>query len=85
MGHPSIDDSYRQEYFRGHAEDRARVISLDESVIVFAGSYSGCVKTDEWSDLETGIENKWYARGVGVVREVSENGDEVTLVSITRE
>ena len=85
MGHPRIDDSYRQEYLRGHAEDRGRVVALDESVIVPAGSYTGCVKTDEWSDLETGVENKWYARGVGVVKEVSETGDEVTLVSITRE
>jgi hypothetical protein len=39
------------------------------------------VKTKEWSLLESGHENKWYAKGVGVVKE----GNSTVLVSITHE
>ena len=43
------------------------------------------MKTKEWSMLEAGTELKWYANGVGIVKEVSTAGDLVVLVSISRE
>jgi hypothetical protein len=76
-------EPYRQEYFKGHAEDMGQVVAVSESVTVPAGSYKDCVKTKDWSMLERGTEHKWYARGVGFVRSLS--GDEVAeLVSISR-
>ena len=56
------------------------------SVTVPYGSFSGCVRIEEWTDLEPGIvEYKNYARDVGMVSAVSVVGEsEVTkLVSIT--
>jgi hypothetical protein len=62
-----------------------QVIGLNESVTVPAGTFSDCVKTKEWSLLEGGHENKWFARGVGVVKETATGGDVAVLVSIAHE
>jgi len=84
---PQLDDSYRQEYYKGEAEDMADVLSLDESVTVPYGSYDGCLQTKEWTPLEPDIlEYKYYAPGIGTVLEVeAETGDRVELVDITTE
>lgn len=83
-GHPKPGDPYRQEYGPGQAEDMGQIAALGESVTVPAGTFADCVKTKEWSLLESGHENKWYARGVGVVKEVATDGTVATLVSITK-
>jgi hypothetical protein len=83
--HPKPGAPYRQEYGPGTAEDMGQIIALNESVTVPAGTFSDCVKTKEWSLLEGGHENKWYARGVGVVKESATGGDVAVLVSITHE
>jgi hypothetical protein len=82
--HPQPGEPYRQEYGLGVAEDMGQIVAVGESVTVPAGTFTGCVKTLDWSLLESGSENKWYAKGVGVVKEVSTGGDVATLVSITR-
>jgi hypothetical protein len=82
---PRPGPPYRQEYGPGEAEDMGQVVALGESVTVPAGSYTGCVKTDEWSLLEAGNESKWYAKGVGVVKILATDGALEQLVSITRE
>ena len=83
-GHPQPGSPYRQEYGPGQAEDMGQIIALDETVTVPAGTFTGSVKTEEWSLLESGSENKWYARGVGIVKEVATDGTEAKLVSIIR-
>jgi hypothetical protein len=83
-GKPSPGSPYRQEYGPGQAEDMGQVVALNETVSVPAGTFADTVKTKEWSLLEAGHENKWYAAGVGVVREVATDGTEARLVSITR-
>jgi hypothetical protein len=85
-GDPAPGAPYRQEYEKGVAEDRAQVISRDESVTVPYGSFVGCVRIEEWTDLEPGIvEYKNYAKNVGMVSAVSVVGesDVSKLVSIT--
>ena len=82
---PKPGEPYRQEYGPGVAEDMGQVVATGESVTVPAGTFTGCVKTKDWSLLESGSENKWYAKGVGVVKEVSTAGDVATLVAIVRE
>jgi hypothetical protein len=66
--HPQPGDRYRQEYYRGHAEDRAEVVSISEHARVPAGPYDGMVMTEETTPLEPGVlEHKYYARDIGMV------------------
>lgn len=72
---PKIGDSYRQEYYRGEAEDMAEILSLDEFVTVTYGSFNNCLKTKEYTLLEPGVvENKYYASGVGNIPTVTVKG-----------
>jgi hypothetical protein len=78
---------YRQEYYVGHAEDMAKVLSRNTSVTVPYGSFDHALETSEWTPLERGvIEHKYYVKGVGNVRTVMVKGgaEEERLVSITR-
>jgi hypothetical protein len=83
-GQLALKQPYRQEYYKGHAEDMGELAALDDSVKVTGGSFPHCVRTREWSMLEAGDEKKWYAKGVGVVKEVSEKGEVSQLVSMTK-
>jgi hypothetical protein len=68
QAHPKVGQTYRQEYYKGEAEDMAKAISLNESVRVPYGSFDGVLETKEWTPLEPGyVEHKYYARGVGHV------------------
>ncbi len=83
-----MQEQYRQEYYEDEAEDWGKVVALNETVEVPFGSFTGCVKTEDWSGLEPGtLEDKWYAPNVGFVREVKVEGggDEVELVTFTHE
>ena len=82
--HPKPGEPYRQEFLAGAAEDMGQVVAVGESVTVPAGTYKDCVKTKDWSLLESGHEHKWYARGIGFVRSESSSGEVATLVSITK-
>ena len=80
---PAPGEPYRQEYLAGEAEDMGQIIAIDESVTVPYGTLTGCVRTKEWSMLESGSEKKWYAKGIGFVREEAPDGNSV-LISVTR-
>jgi hypothetical protein len=82
---PQVGDQYRQEYLKGVAEDSAEVLSLDGSATVPAGTFTGCVVTKDFSQLERKvIENKWFARGIGLVKSMNVEGgaDTSELVSV---
>jgi hypothetical protein len=84
--HPKVGDSYRQEYAPGVAEDRADVLNLNESVTVRKGSFSGCLKTKDYSPLKPDlVENKVFCPGVGQVLVVHVKGpaEREELVAIT--
>ena len=81
---PAAGEPYRQEYYKGEAEDMGQVVAVNDSVTVPCGTFTGCVRTREWSMLESGTERKWYAKGVGVVRTESSTKEVWTLVSVTR-
>ncbi len=73
---PSQGKAYRQEFFRGEAEDMAKVVSLGASARVAAGSYEKLVVTREWTPLEPkNVEDKFYAPGVGNVLVVFTSGE----------
>ena len=74
--HPRRGMQYRQEYLKGEAEDKARVVARFEKSVL----------TREWTPLEPGIfEYKLYARGIGTVLELTvPSGDREQLVSFHR-
>ena len=67
--------SYREEYRKGEAEDRARIVSLREKAEVPAGYYPRVLMTRNINPLSSkSLEFKFYARGVGPVLAVSVSG-----------
>jgi hypothetical protein len=84
---PEVGLSYRQEYYAGEAEDRATVLSLDATVTVPFGEFSGALQTKDTTPLEPRvIEHKFYARDIGPVLALKVRGDagREELVSYTR-
>jgi hypothetical protein len=78
--------TYRQEYYKGEAEDAGKVLSVDAKVTVPFGSFDNCVKTEDTTRLEPGVvEFKYYAPGVGhVLRTTKDGGGREELVSYTK-
>jgi hypothetical protein len=73
--HPRAGMRYRQEYYAGHAEDRARVLSRREQAGVPFGHFRRVLMTREDNPLEPkALEFKFYARGIGPVLAVSVSG-----------
>jgi hypothetical protein len=73
--HPRPGLRYRQEYYKGHAEDRARVVSLREQAGVPFGHFRNVLMTREDNPLEPrALEFKFYARGIGPVLAVGVSG-----------
>jgi hypothetical protein len=85
---PVVGNTYRQEYYKGEAEDWAEVLSLSESATVTTGSYTDVLMTDEWSALDSPpvYEHKYYATGIGfIMTKYLEGGFEMELTEIRRE
>jgi hypothetical protein len=85
--HPRPGLRYRQEYYEGHAEDRAKVMSLREQAEVPFGHFRPALMTRDVNPIEPKVlEFKFYARGVGPVLAVSVSGgaDREELVSFRR-
>jgi hypothetical protein len=79
-----LNESYRQEYLKGVAEDWGKVVALDESVDVPYGNFTGCVETEDWNALDSGPhEHKFYCSGLGTVLEVEGGGTRAELVDVT--
>jgi hypothetical protein len=86
---PKVGLRYREEYYKGQAEDRAQVFSLDEKVQVPFGYFrpGRVLMTRNQNRLEPKVlEYKFIARGIGPVLEVSVSGgsDRAELVSYRR-
>jgi hypothetical protein len=76
-GHPMVGDHYRQEYYKGEAEDTGKVLSLtgNEST-PFTGPRSALLVTEDINPLDpaAAVENKYYAEGVGLLITVQVTG-----------
>ena len=82
---PKVGDSYRQEYFKGEAEDMGDIVALDRKVTVKYGTFENCLQTRDWSKIEKSLnEYKYYSPDIGfVVLEKAVKGKErVELVSV---
>ncbi len=85
--HPEPGLTYREEYYKGHAEDGAEVLTLDAHAKVPYGTYEHVLQTRNFSPIEPDVvEEKFYAQGVGVVLEITVSGgsDRGELISFTR-
>jgi hypothetical protein len=72
---PQDGTTYRQEYLKGEAEDRAEVLSLDEKAQAQAGYYPKTLMTKDLVPLEPKVtELKFYAEGVGQVLAIHTSG-----------
>jgi hypothetical protein len=67
--------TYRQEYYKGEAEDQGAIVSLDQQAEVPAGYFERALMTRDTNPLEPKVnEFKFYARGVGPVLAVAVSG-----------
>jgi hypothetical protein len=69
LADPERGDAYRQEYSPGHAVDQARVLGSGGPVKVPFRSFDQTLVTREYSSIDHQFERKYYARGVGVIKE----------------
>ena len=82
---PEVPLSYRQEFYAGHAEDMAWIISSSQPTRVPLGSYRDALLTLEWTRLEPDVlSEKLYAPGVGLISEhdVAGGDERSVLVSV---
>ncbi len=85
--HPKVGQTFRQEFYKGQAEDHFQVLSLHASVKVPYTSSKQALLTKEWTPLEPGvIDHKHYLRGIGTVFEQAVKGstERLALVSLKR-
>jgi hypothetical protein len=68
-GKPAIGQMYYQEYAPGAAMDRGEIVSLTDELSVPAGAFKNVLRVRESSGLEAGVEDKWYAPGVGLLKD----------------
>jgi hypothetical protein len=83
---PAVGQHFRQEYFKGHAEDEFTVIRLNAPVSVPGARSTTGIVTEEHSRLEpTVFERKVYVRGIGVVLDFGYKGanERLELISYT--
>src|SRR5215203_4680010 len=84
---PEAGLTYREEYYKGHAEDRSRVLALDQQAEVPFGRFTDVLLTEDYTPVEPDVlEFKLYARGIGQVlaQTVSGGSDREELISFTK-
>jgi hypothetical protein len=85
---PYVGVTYRQEYYEGEAEDMGAVVSMGSSLTVKYGSFDELLVIRDWNPLEPEVvEHKYYAKGIGVIKEEVIMGDDpehVELIAIEK-
>lgn len=86
LAHPRVGDTYRQEYYRGVAEDTGEVVNTTGSASVAAGTFQEVLTTKDVNPLEGTAEHKLYARDVGFIllRPLSGPAERVELVAVEK-
>jgi hypothetical protein len=85
-GEQIVGESYKQEYYKGEAEDMRDVIAVNLSVTTKLKTYTDCVKVYDWTPLDPkSREHKYYCPEVGalVLNENLEDGKRAELVKVT--
>jgi hypothetical protein len=74
-GDPQAGMKYRQEYYKGEAEDNGEVLSTQEMAEVPYGRYDHALLTKDTTPVEPNVlEYKLYAKGVGPVLTLGVSG-----------
>ena len=73
-GNPRVGDKFNSEDVSKTIFEQDEVTSLSETVTVPAGTYRDCLKIKE-TLADGSTEYKYYAKGIGCVREVPAEGD----------
>lgn len=68
-GQPKVGDKYYQEIAPKVAMDRVEIVSTDETLETPAGTFEHCVHLKETTPLEGDVSHKWFAPGVGMVKD----------------
>ena len=75
---PVLGRAYRQEYYKGHADDHFKAIALIGTAA--HPQQKTVLVTEEWTPLEPDvIDHKVYARGVGTILEQTVHGGDERL------
>jgi len=85
--HAEVGMTYREEYYAGRAEDRSKVLSVDEQAEVPFGHFTDVLLTKDNTPVEPRVfEYKLYAPGVGQVlaQTVSGGSEREELISFTK-
>ncbi len=77
--HPKVGQKFQSENVRGVTQESDEVVAAGETVTTPAGVFKNCIKIKETLS-EGEVEYKYYAPGVGVIKEITQGG-EVSLVS----
>jgi hypothetical protein len=82
---PKVGATYRQEFRPGVALDTAKILSVDASVRVPAGSFSRTIVTFDRNPLDPSKkERKWYASGVGFVQAILHGGGHTETTKLVK-
>jgi hypothetical protein len=67
-----LEGKHYQEFAPGEAMDRARIVSISETLETPAGDFKDVLKVEETTPLEADeLEYKYYARGIGLLQDES--------------
>ncbi len=79
-GKPVAGDRFHQELApKRKAVDRSEIIAVNEKVTTPAGRFENCVHTKDSSTMDPTVDHKFYAPGVGLVKDA-----ELELVRIEK-
>jgi hypothetical protein len=80
---PKVGAKWRSEDVSREIGEKDEIVAVGETVTVPAGTFKDCVKVKE--TLADGkVEYKYYAKGIGVVREIPSDGDEKLIKHTTK-
>ncbi len=81
--HPKVGQSFKQEDYPGHAEDRFKILDLHAHISVPVIGSDHAMLTKETTPLEPGVlDHKYYIRDIGTVREVTVKGGNESLMLV---
>jgi hypothetical protein len=66
---PVVGQKFYQEVAPKVAMDRVEVVSIDETVTTAAGTFEHCVHLRETTPLERDVSHKYYAPGIGIIKD----------------
>jgi hypothetical protein len=68
-GKPTVGQAFYQEIAPRVAMDRVEVVSTNDTVKTPAGTFENCVHLRETTPLERDVSHKYYAPGIGIIKD----------------